>query len=167
MTPPSASMHGAREARGRHQGHSEGADRGGAQSFQAVSEQWFKRYVEAKGLRSASEIRRYLDKHILPAWGGRDFTSIRRSDVADLLDEIEDDAGPVAADYALSRRSASSATGTPRGTIRIDTRGKGNAAVELRTSVRATACSNDDELRAVWKAAEANGTFGAFVRMLC
>lgn len=79
-----------------------GEDRAGPQSFAAVAEQWIKRHVEAKALRSAGEIRRYLAKYILPAWGGREFTSIRRGDVAKLLDEIEDKAGPVAADFALS-----------------------------------------------------------------
>ena len=60
-----------------------------------------KRHVEAKGLITAKERRRYLAKHILPAWAGRDFTSIKRSDVAKLLDQIEDNAGPTAADATL------------------------------------------------------------------
>ena len=79
-----------------------GADRAGPQSFQAVAEDWFKRHVVAKGLITAKQTRRYLDKHILPEWGGREFTSIKRGDVAKLLDKIEDNAGPAAADQALS-----------------------------------------------------------------
>ena len=51
-----------------------GADRAGPQSFQAVAEEWLKRHVEAKGLITAKERKRYLTKHILPEWAGRDFT---------------------------------------------------------------------------------------------
>src|SRR5262245_61698612 len=57
-----------------------GEDRDGPQSFQAVAEQWLKRHAEAKGLRTADRIRRDLDKHVLPAWAGRDFAGIRRGD---------------------------------------------------------------------------------------
>ena len=84
----------------------EGGERRGRQSYQAVAEQWWKRHVEAKGLRSAIETRRYLDRDILPAWGGRDFTSIRRGDIAKLLDQVEDKCGPVAADNVLKRVSS-------------------------------------------------------------
>ena len=38
----------------------------------------------------------------MPVWGERDFQSIRRGDVAKLLDGIEDGAGPAAADFTLS-----------------------------------------------------------------
>ena len=78
-----------------------GADRAGPQSFQAIAEDWFKRHVVARAC-TAKQIRRYLDKHILPEWGGRELRSIKRGDVAKLLDKIEDNAGPVAADQALS-----------------------------------------------------------------
>ena len=67
-----------------------GTDRAGPQSFQSVAEEWLKRHVDAKGIITSKEKRRYLDKHILPEWGGRDFTSIKRIDVAKLLDTIED-----------------------------------------------------------------------------
>ena len=83
-----------------------GEETAGPESFAAVAEQWFKRHVEAKKLRSMVEIRRYLDKWILPAWGNREFRSLRRGDVAKLLDHVEDTAGPVAADNALKRISA-------------------------------------------------------------
>src|SRR5262245_39882115 len=58
-----------------------GLDRSGAQSFCSVAEQWFQRHVQKKGLRSHAHIRYYLDRHILPEWAGREFTTIRRGDV--------------------------------------------------------------------------------------
>ena len=142
-----------------------GADRAGPQSFQAVAEEWLKRHVEAKGLLTGKERKRYLTKHILPEWGGRNFTSIKRSDIAKLLDKIEDNAGPTSADSALgvirsicnfyaSRNDDYSSPIIP-GMRR--TSSKENARTRIL---------NDDEIRAIWKAAEANGTFGALVRLL-
>ena len=83
-----------------------GEDRSGPQSFDVVAEEWFKRHVEGKGLRSASHTRLYLNRHILPAWAGREFTSIRRGDVTALLDSVEDFSGPVAADKVLAHISS-------------------------------------------------------------
>jgi hypothetical protein len=42
-----------------------------------------------------------LKVHVLPVWRDREFTSIRRSDVAALLDRIEDNNGSTTADYVL------------------------------------------------------------------
>src|SRR5215831_17696362 len=53
----------------------------GPESFESVAKDWLKRHVEAKGLLSSKRLRGYLDNHILPAWGGRVFISIGRSDV--------------------------------------------------------------------------------------
>jgi len=135
------------------------------ESFEAIAAEWFKRHVEGKGLRSKSEIRRCLDNHILPVWRARDFTSIRRADVASLLDKIEDGAGPVAADFALSvirnlmnwhaTRSDDYASPIVRGMRRSNPRERARDRI-----------LTDDELRAVWTGAEANGSFGAFVRLL-
>lgn len=71
-------------------------------SFQAVAENWYKRHVEASGLRSARSIRRYLDKHILPKWKDRSFIEIRRGDVNQLLDSIVDKHSKTVADAVLS-----------------------------------------------------------------
>jgi integrase len=142
-----------------------GADRAGPQSFEAVAETWLKRHVEAKGLITAKERRRYLTKHILPAWAGRDFEGIKRSDVAKLLDQIEDKAGPTAADAALGvMRSicnwyaSRNDDYTP---IIIPGMRRTSAKDRARTRIL-----SDDELRAIWKQAEEPGAFGALVRLL-
>jgi hypothetical protein len=62
-----------------------GESRAGPQSFEAVAESWLRRHVDAKGLRTASQIRAYLNRHILPEWKSRDFESIRRGDVREAL----------------------------------------------------------------------------------
>jgi hypothetical protein len=55
-----------------------------AETFGEVAEQWLKRHVRAKGLRSEGEVTRLLKSHIYPAWKDRAFRDIRRSDVAAL-----------------------------------------------------------------------------------
>src|SRR5262249_56106992 len=72
----------------------EGRDRNGAETFETVAETWFKRHVQAKGPITARELRGTLDRHLIPAWCARDFATIRRGDVAKLLDSIEDSNGP-------------------------------------------------------------------------
>src|SRR5262249_27808104 len=67
-----------------------------------VSDEWWKRHVEEKKLITAPYMRDLLKNHILPAWGGRDFESIRRSDVAKLLDQVKDKSGATSADKVLS-----------------------------------------------------------------
>ena len=73
----------------------EGRDRNRAELFETVAEAWFKRHVQAKGLITARELRSTLDRHLIPAWRGRDFATIRRGDVAKLLDSVEDTSSQV------------------------------------------------------------------------
>lgn len=71
-------------------------------TFKAVADNWFKRHVEAKALRTRHEIERCLSKYVLPTWRDRVFDDIRRSDVALLLDHIEDAHGSRQADATLT-----------------------------------------------------------------
>jgi integrase len=142
-----------------------GEDRAGPQSFQAVADTWFKRHVEAKGLRSASHIKLYLDKHLLPAWAGREFTTIRRGDVTLLLDAIEDNSGPVAADKALALVSNICNWFATRHDDYNSPVIKGMRRSNPKERARKRIFS-DDELRVIWRAATENGSFGAMVRLL-
>jgi len=73
-----------------------------AGSFKDVAEVWFKSEVEGN-LRSAREIRRQLDKYILPRWKDRPFAEISRLDVNELLDKVSDGRKHVRqADYVLA-----------------------------------------------------------------
>lgn len=134
-----------------------------ADTFAAVAGNWLKRHVESNGLRSAPEIKRLLDRHILPKWHGRVFTSIRRTDVAALLDHVEDNHGARQADYCLNivrsianwyaARNDDYTPPIARGMRRQ------NPKAQARTRVLA-----DPEIRAIWKAAESASTFGAIIR---
>ncbi|PWT73227.1 MAG: hypothetical protein C5B46_05655 [Proteobacteria bacterium] len=133
-----------------------------AESFSSVADNWMKRHVEAGGLRSAKEIKRLLDVHVLPHWRDREFTAIRRSDVATLLDRVEDNHGQRQADYVLNvTRSIMNwyaARNDDYGAPIV--RGMKRQKVATRARIL-----DDDELRVIWKQAEANGTFGAILRL--
>jgi integrase len=130
-----------------------------------VAADWLERHVEAKSLRSNPEINRFLNPHILPARKDREFASIRRSDVAALLDKVEDNQGARQADHVLAivrgimnwyaARNDDDAVSIVRGMRRT------NPKERARTRKL-----SDAEIRAVWKVAEANRAFGALIRLL-
>ena len=70
-------------------------------SFKEVAESWLKRHVKGR-LRSEREIERQLYKYVYPSWADRPFTEIRRVDVSQLLDRIEDEHGVRQADAILT-----------------------------------------------------------------
>jgi integrase len=142
-----------------------GNDRAGPQTFAAVSEEWLKRHVDANELRSSVNIRSYLKAHILPAWGGREFEGVRRGDVAKLMDEVEDSSGPAAADMVLAIVSTICNWYATRNENYSSPIIRGMRRTKPKERARKRILS-DDELRAIWKAAEANGTYGAFIRIL-
>jgi|AmaraimetFIIA100_FD_contig_111_614459_length_3680_multi_6_in_0_out_0_4 integrase len=135
------------------------------ETFGAVLDNWLKRHVDGNGLRSRDKIIDLLNRHVDADFRAREFTSIRRSDITALLDEIEDDHGAPQADLVLSiiRRVmfwyASRVDDYVPPIVKTMRRTK--PAERARKRVL-----DDDELRTVWKAAEANGTYGALIRLL-
>jgi integrase len=142
-----------------------GAPRGGPETFGIVTEQWLARHVRSKGLRSEGHIRRCLSLHVLPVWGSRDFASIKRRDVAALLDEIEDNSGAPMADKVLAFISGICNWYTSRNDDYVSpvTRGMRRSSTKERARTRIL---TDDELRIVWSAADKHDVFGALVKML-
>jgi len=138
-------------------------DRAGPESFESVSAEWYKRHVlnPERQLRSAKAIHRYLEMHILPAWGGRDFASINRGDVAKLLDGIEDRAGPVAATKALTHLSGIFNWYARRHDNYISPLVSGMARSSIKERARKRILS-DDEIRSVW---EVDGPYGAILKL--
>jgi integrase len=134
-------------------------------TFQDTAEQWLKRHVGAKRLRSEGEVTRLLHAHVFSAWKDRAFLSIRRSDVAALLDEVEDDHGARQADYVLAIVRGVMNWYATRHDDYVPAIVKGMRRTNPKERARARVL-DDEEIRAVWKAAEANGTYGALVRLL-
>jgi integrase len=134
-------------------------------TFEDIAAQWLRRHVRAKGLRSEHEIVRLLKAHVYPAWQDRPFLDIRRSDVAALLDEVEDDHGARQADYTLSLVREICNWHATRADDYVPPIVKGMRRTNPSERARSRIL-DDAEIAAVWRVAEANGTFGAFVRLL-
>jgi integrase len=135
-----------------------------AETFEHVAEQWLKRHVAAKGLRSGAEIERVLRRCVYPSWKARPFVGIRRSHVAELLDKVEDENGARTADYVLAITRGIGNWYATRHDSYVPPFVRGMRRTDPKQRERDRTL-DDDELRAVWKAAESNGTFGAFIRL--
>jgi integrase len=133
--------------------------------FEAIAEQWLKRHVQAKGLRSEGEVTRLLKAHVYPRWKDRAFLGIRRSDVAALLDVVEDDHGARQADYVLAIVRGIMNWFASRHDDYVPPIVRGMRRTSAKERARSRILT-DDEIRTIWKVAEGNGTFGAIVRML-
>ena len=124
-------------------------------TFEAVAEQWLARHVRINGLRSEKEITRLLRVHVFPAWEGKPFLDIRRSDVASLLDDVQDGHGARQADYVLNVvRSVMNWYATRSDYNPVITRGMRRQSPHAQARARIL---TDDEIRTIWKAAEMNG----------
>ena len=141
-----------------------GTPKEGPSTFAAVAEGWYKREVLGKGFISGPQIRGYIDRVLLPAWGSRDFVTIRRIDVANLLDDVADTAGVTAADSVLGviRSICNWYSGRDESYVSPIARRMRRTSDAERARSRIL---DDAELRQVWTAAEADGQFGAFVRL--
>ena len=135
-----------------------------AGTFKDIAENFLKRHVEKNKLRSQGEIVRCLNKYVYPHWQHRAFREIKRGDVANLMDVIEDQHGPRQADVVLSiiRRIMNW----------YATRDNDYASCIVKGMKRANGNGgrkrilDDEELRALWAACEGMGQFGAYVKTL-
>ena len=93
-------------ADGRDPGRERAAERAKAQvqsasTVNALLDSFLDRHVR-KSLRSAYEVERALDLYVRPRIGERSIYDLRRRDMAEMLDAIEDQNGPIMADRTLA-----------------------------------------------------------------
>jgi hypothetical protein len=140
-------------------------------SFREVAENFIKRYVKhEKKLRSQPEIERVLTKYIYPKWEHRPFREVKRSDVATLLDQIVDDNGPRQADICLAviRKMMNWYATRDDYYVSPIVKGMNRSMNGKRDRILAKTETNkdgDDELRALWKATDDQGKFGALLKV--
>ena len=134
----------------------------GEDTLQAIAEDYLKR--ESK--RSIDQTKAVLERCVFPALGNRPVTDIRRTDIIRLLDRIADERGPSMADITLAhvRRilnwHASRSDDYRSPIVRGMARTKPSELARIRVL-------SDDEIRAVWKAAETHsGPWGHFLQFL-
>lgn len=144
-------------------------------TFRAEAENFVKRYVvQEKKLRTKDEIERLLKTLVYPQWKDRPFRDIKRGDVADLLDHIVDNNGARQADKALAiirkmmnwfaTRNGDYSSPVVKGMGRYH---PGDHKRErVLGNVRIKGGYDDTEIRAVWKATDDMGTFGALIKTL-
>jgi integrase len=140
-----------------------GKDRSGPETFEKVAEDWLHRHVAGKGLITGRAIDRNLRNHVLPAWGGRDFRSIRRADVAALLDTVQDRSGPSMADAILAIVRSMCQWYCTRHDDYVSPVVRGMNRTVQKDTARSRIL-DDAEIKLVWNAAE--GTFGDLVKLL-
>jgi integrase len=136
----------------------------GLDTFMSVAGQWLKRHVEKNG-RTRAEIERVLARYILPKWAGRDFVSIKRSDVTELLDHVEDKHGPRQADCCLTVFSSIANWYASRHDSYSSPLVRGMKRAGGKERQRDQVLS-DDEIRAVWNAAPLGDPFGDLIKLL-
>jgi integrase len=118
----------------------------------------------AGSIRTAPQQLRTLERAILPTLGRRPVAEIKRSEIVALLDKIEVESGPVAADRALAlirrilnwhaTRADNFAPPVVRGMARTSTKERARSRI-----------LTDDEIRAIWNSKE-SGAFPAVLRFL-
>jgi integrase len=100
---------------------------------------------------------------VVPAWGERPFQSIRRADVANLLDEVQDAHGARQADAVLTVTRAVMNWHASRTDHYNPPVVKGMRRQSQHARRRARILT-DDEIRAIWRAADSAGAFGGVVQ---
>jgi integrase len=135
------------------------------ESFAAVAEQWLKRHVEKNRLRTGAEMRRRVEKYVLPHFGERDFVSIKRRDISELLDVIEDRHGAAMADGVLNVLRSIATWKQSRDDDYVPPFTKKMRRIPKHDRERSRIL-DDNELRAVWETAGSSGAYGALIKLL-
>jgi len=138
------------------------------ESFKAIAEGFIKRYVHDKEngvLRSAFEIERIFNKYIFPKWKNRPFIEIDRDDVTSLLDDVQDNNGPVMADRMLATLSKLFNWYATRTKTYSSPLVKGMRRSRPKERARKRVLK-DDEIQILWPALDSLGRSGAFVKVL-
>ena len=145
-----------------------------ATTFRSVAERYmtFKAGMRRDGdritfgekIRTAARRLRDLERAVLPTLGDRPIVEIRRSEIVALLDKIEMESGPVAADRALglircvmnwyATRADNFAPPIVRGMARTSTKERARSRI-----------LTDDEIRRIWNS-EQSGAFPALLKFL-
>jgi integrase len=138
-------------------------------SISGVIDDFMTRYVRSKErpLRSADQIQSAFERLVKPRIGKIGVHELRRSHVAEMLDKVEDEAGPVQADRvrAYLRKALSwyaerdDEFNLNAAFVRVGARA--NSKERARTRVL-----SDDELRIIWPLLGEAGAFGALLKTL-
>jgi integrase len=132
-------------------------------TLKAICEEYLKR--EGAGLRTASQRERTLERLVYPSLGGRAIDSIKRTEIIQLLDKVQDGSGARMADDVLATvRRVMNWHATRSDDFRSPIV-RGMARTKPKERARSRTLS-DTELRIVWTCAGAAGTYGAMLQFI-
>jgi integrase len=136
-----------------------------AASFGSVAMEWVVRKAEADDFRALPEYRRHLTQNILPAWNDLAISAIGKAAIAELLDNVQDERGARSADCCLTiirmiLRWHASRTDNYNPPLFI------GMQRQSPKKARRSRTLDDHEIRRIWAAAEAGGTYGALIKTL-
>ncbi len=135
-----------------------------AGTFGKIAEQFLTRHSVHN--RSHDETKRILDRYVLPKWRAKPIRDIRRLDVVELLDGVAENNGLVQADRVLATVRKLFHWFEARDDTFRSPVVKGMARTKPKERARKRVLS-DDEIRAIWKAAdETPGPYGKLVQFL-
>jgi integrase len=140
------------------------AERAASNTLNAIVEEYLTR--EGSRLRSIGERRAALKRHVLPKLGMRQIGDISRTDIVRLLDHVADKSGAPMADHVLAylRRVMTWHAARSDDFRSPIVRGMARTRPSQRRRQRVL---SEDEIRAVWRAAEASpSAFGYLVQFL-
>jgi integrase len=133
-------------------------------TLKAITEEYLKR--EGGKLRSADVRKATFERLVFPVLGSKQIESIKRSEIVRLLDKIEDQNGASMAHLTLAFLSRVMNWHAGRNDDFLSPIRRGMGRIKPGEQARDRVLS-DDELRAIWKAAESTpGPFGYCVRFL-
>jgi integrase len=135
-------------------------------NFELVAEAFIKRHVAT--LRQSREVEALVRNRLISRWGTRAVTSITKTDVIALLDDIVEDGSMYAAHKALATCSKLFNWTIARDSygLQVSPCDRIRAADVIGRKVHRQRILNDDEIRVFWKACGILGTFGPLFRML-
>jgi integrase len=136
---------------------------GGHISVAAVAKDFIVRHVEHNKLRTQDEIQRVLDKYILPEWGERPLTEIKRADVTKLVDHVADAHGKRQAEVVFAYIRKLMSWHAARSDDYNSPVVTGMRPRQRRARSRVL---SDDEIKALWRVASQLGSFGAMCQVL-
>jgi integrase len=133
-------------------------------SLKAITNEYMKR--DGRKLRSADYRQKTFDRLVFPMLGDRPIDTLKRSEIIQLLDKIEDERGPSMAQSVLAYLSKVFNWHSTRDDDFLTPIRKGMARIKQGERARERTLTND-ELRVVWRAGEATeGPFGRFIQFL-
>ena len=142
------------------------ASRAASNTVDAILDDFVKRH--ASKLRSEDQITAALDRYVRPAIGENSIYGLKRRQVVEMLDAVEDKAGPVMADRVLAhvRKAFNWQAARDDDFLSPIVRGMARTKPKERARQRVLA---DDEIRDIWKAletADVPSCYPRYVKML-